>query len=55
MARYRQALGERRKGNGAAKGVAILHAVGILDQHLLHIETGFDLALNIGDKGRRAQ
>ena len=55
MPRHRQAFGERRIGDGPPERVAILDAVGIFDQHLLHIETGFDLALHVGDKGRRAQ
>ena len=55
IARHRQVARQRRIADIAAEGIAILHPVPILDQHLLHVEAGLDRHLHIGHESGRAE
>ena len=46
---------QRRVDHRCAEGIAVLDAVGVLDQHLLQIEALLHLLVHVGDEGRRAQ
>ena len=52
---HRQCLGQRPVIHISPERIAVLHAIGVLDQDLFHVETGLDRHLHIGHKGWRTQ